>query len=113
MALSDYVNTFGQWLLARHGERVHKIALDAGLTCPNRDGSKGVGGCTFCNNASFSPNEPGMEAAFACPPLPPDETEAGVTVMLPRKRLPGPLPAQFASGRQAIARRTRARKYMA
>jgi uncharacterized protein len=30
MALSDYVQTFGQWLLAKHGERVHKIALDAG-----------------------------------------------------------------------------------
>ncbi|GJM05660.1 MAG: TIGR01212 family radical SAM protein [marine bacterium B5-7] len=40
----------------RYGKRVHKIALDATFTCPNRDGSKGRGGCTFCNNASFSPN---------------------------------------------------------
>ncbi len=56
MALSDYINTFGQHMLKQHGERVHKIALDAGMTCPNRDGSKGKGGCTFCNNASFSPN---------------------------------------------------------
>jgi radical SAM protein (TIGR01212 family) len=55
MPLSDVVHTFGQWLLARHGQRVHKIALDVGFTCPNRDGSKGVGGCTFCNNVSFSP----------------------------------------------------------
>ena len=55
MPLSDVVHTFGQWLLARHGQRVHKIALDAGFTCPNRDGSKGTGGCTFCNNVSFSP----------------------------------------------------------
>jgi radical SAM protein (TIGR01212 family) len=38
------------------GEKVHKIAIDATFTCPNRDGSKGRGGCTFCNNASFSPN---------------------------------------------------------
>lgn len=56
MALSDYINTFGQHMLKQHGERVHKIALDAGMTCPNRDGSNGKGGCTFCNNASFSPN---------------------------------------------------------
>lgn len=35
--------------------RVHKIALDVGFTCPNRDGTKGTGGCTFCNNVSFSP----------------------------------------------------------
>lgn len=118
MALSDYVHTFGQWLLARHGERVHKIALDAGFTCPNRDGSKGVGGCTFCNNASFSPNEPGMEAAFACAPLTPngpaDQADQDrAPILLPRKRLPGSLPSQLDSGRVAIARRTRARKYMA
>lgn len=56
MALSDYVNTFGQLMFRRYGGRVYKIALDAGFTCPNRDGTKGVGGCTFCNNASFSPN---------------------------------------------------------
>ncbi len=56
MALSDYLNTFGQDLLRRHGERIHKLAINAGMTCPNRDGSKGQGGCTFCNNVSFSPN---------------------------------------------------------
>jgi uncharacterized protein len=56
MALSDYVNTFGQDLLERYGERVHKLAINAGMTCPNRDGAKGRGGCTFCNNVSFSPS---------------------------------------------------------
>lgn len=35
--------------------RVQKLSVDGGFTCPNRDGSKGVGGCTFCNNRSFSP----------------------------------------------------------
>lgn len=54
--LADYVNTFGQAIKTRYGKRVHKIAIDATFTCPNRDGSKGRGGCTFCNNASFSPN---------------------------------------------------------
>ena len=43
-------------MLHRYGERVHKLAIDANFTCPNRDGSKGRGGCTFCNNVSFSPN---------------------------------------------------------
>ncbi|MFP4560648.1 MAG: TIGR01212 family radical SAM protein [Thiohalorhabdus sp.] len=56
MALTDRVHTLGSHLRARHGQRVHKVAVDAGFTCPNRDGTKGRGGCTFCNNASFSPN---------------------------------------------------------
>jgi len=41
---------------ARHGGRVQKVSVDAGFTCPNRDGSKGVGGCTFCNNDGFTPS---------------------------------------------------------
>lgn len=53
--LANRLNSYGQDLLKRYGERVHKIALDAGFTCPNRDGSKGTGGCTFCNNISFNP----------------------------------------------------------
>jgi radical SAM protein (TIGR01212 family) len=53
--LANRLNSYGQDLLKRYGERVHKIALDAGFTCPNRDGNKGTGGCTFCNNVSFSP----------------------------------------------------------
>lgn len=36
-------------------ERVQKLSIDGGFTCPNRDGSKGTGGCTFCNNESFTP----------------------------------------------------------
>jgi radical SAM superfamily enzyme len=55
MPLSDLVNTFGQDLLRRHGHRVHKVSIHAGFTCPNRDGSKGRGGCSFCNNVSFNP----------------------------------------------------------
>ena len=37
------------------GGRVQKLSIDGGFTCPNRDGTKGTGGCAFCNNASFSP----------------------------------------------------------
>jgi len=47
---------FGRYLRRRFGCRVHKVTLHAGFTCPNRDGSRGWGGCTFCNNAGFSPN---------------------------------------------------------
>ncbi|MDR2470204.1 MAG: TIGR01212 family radical SAM protein, partial [Tannerella sp.] len=41
---------FGDFLKTRFACKVQKISIDAGFTCPNRDGSKGVGGCTYCNN---------------------------------------------------------------
>lgn len=41
--------TLQPWLLERFGRRVHRVALDAGSTCPNRDGTKGFGGCTYCD----------------------------------------------------------------
>lgn len=83
--LAAQAPTFGQYLLRRHGERVHKIALNAAFTCPNRDGSKGIGGCTFCNNVSFNPNG----------------------------RQPDPLADQIEAGRRVIRKRTGARKYLA
>jgi len=39
-----------------HGARMQKVSIDAGFTCPNRDGSKGTGGCTYCNNKAFNPS---------------------------------------------------------
>ena len=36
--------------------KVQKISIHAGFTCPNRDGSKGTGGCTYCNNQTFNPD---------------------------------------------------------
>jgi len=42
--------------LAKHFDgKVQKISVHAGFTCPNRDGSKGIGGCTYCNNQTFNP----------------------------------------------------------
>lgn len=41
--------TLAPWLTERFGRPVHRIALDAGSTCPNRDGTKGIGGCTYCD----------------------------------------------------------------
>jgi len=46
---------FNQYLKDKYGGRIQKISIDAGFTCPNRDGTKASGGCTFCNNVSFSP----------------------------------------------------------
>lgn len=72
-------------MLRRYGERVHKISIDASFTCPNRDGSLGIGGCTFCNNASFSPNG----------------------------RKPADVNLQIDAGKFIIRKRTGARKYLA
>lgn len=44
------INTLNQALKKEFGEKVVKLSIDAGFTCPNRDGSKGFGGCTFCSS---------------------------------------------------------------
>lgn len=72
-------------MLHRYGERIHKIAIDASFTCPNRDGSKGRGGCTFCNVTSYSPG------------------------LLQHKTIP----SQIEAGKNVIRKRTGALKYIA
>lgn len=49
-------HTYNFYLRQKFGERVHKVSVDAGFTCPNVDGTVAVGGCTFCDNRSFSPS---------------------------------------------------------
>ncbi len=49
-------NDFPSYFKKAFSERVQKVSIDAGFTCPNRDGKKGVGGCTYCNNKTFKPN---------------------------------------------------------
>ena len=44
------------YLRQRFGRRVQKVSIDAGFTCPNVDGTVAIGGCTFCDNRSFSPS---------------------------------------------------------
>ena len=85
MTLAEVVTTFGQVMLRRHGERVHKLAINARFTCPNRDGTKGRGGCTFCNNVSFSPHA----------------------------REPDSIARQIHAGRVVLAKRTGARLFLA
>ena len=83
-SLVDVVNTLGARLKADHGERIHKLALDTGFTCPNRDGSLGHGGCTFCNNQTFAPSDRNRSVS-----------------------------EQLAAGAAVVARRTGARKHLA
>jgi len=85
MYLDQNVLTFGRAMREKYGFKVHKLAIDAQFTCPNRDGTKGIGGCTFCNNTSFSPNA----------------------------RKPPSIDDQIDAGRQVIIRRTGAVHYLA
>jgi radical SAM protein (TIGR01212 family) len=49
-------NDFSTYFRSQFSERVQKVSVDAGFTCPNRDGTKGKGGCTYCNNVTFKPS---------------------------------------------------------
>ena len=48
--------SYKNYLKAIFGTRIQKLTLDAGFTCPNRDGSKGLHGCTYCDNDAFNPS---------------------------------------------------------
>ena len=54
--MKQQYNDFGNWIRKQFPFRVQKIALDAGFTCPNRDGRIGTGGCIFCDNRTFNPS---------------------------------------------------------
>ena len=48
-------NSYIGYFKKTYGERLQKVVVDAGFTCPNRDGLAGRGGCTYCDNAAFHP----------------------------------------------------------
>ena len=52
-------SAYGRFLRERYGCRVYKVSVDGGFSCPNRDGTVGVGGCIYCNNDSFRPKSAG------------------------------------------------------
>ena len=53
-----HINTIGRYWKKKHGEKVYKVPISiSGFTCPNIDGTVAKGGCTFCENESFSPNQ--------------------------------------------------------
>ncbi|NTW24089.1 MAG: TIGR01212 family radical SAM protein, partial [Lentimicrobium sp.] len=49
-------NSYNEYFKRTFGQRVQKVSIDAGFTCPNRDGTVGSGGCTYCNNDAFNPS---------------------------------------------------------
>jgi len=53
--MQEPFNSYSKYIKSVFSERVQKISVDAGFTCPNRDGSKAKGGCTYCDNKTFSP----------------------------------------------------------
>jgi radical SAM protein (TIGR01212 family) len=53
---SRRINAASNYFRENFGTRIQKLTIDAGFTCPNRDGTKSTGGCTFCNNDAFNPS---------------------------------------------------------
>jgi len=51
-----FYNSYNEYFRQTFGQRVQKVSIDAGFTCPNRDGSITKGGCTYCNNDAFNPS---------------------------------------------------------
>ncbi|MDL2238746.1 TIGR01212 family radical SAM protein [Bacteroidales bacterium OttesenSCG-928-K03] len=54
--MSKRYNSYPEYFRSIFGERVQKLSINAGFTCPNRDGTCGIGGCTFCNALAFNPS---------------------------------------------------------
>lgn len=63
--MASRYNAFGPYLKKRFGTTVYKVNVDAGFTCPNRDGTLGVTGCIYCNNDSFRPSACTPETSLA------------------------------------------------
>ena len=53
---SKRYNDFSSFIRKKFNARVQKVSINAGFTCPNKDGTKGLGGCTYCNNNTFNPD---------------------------------------------------------
>ncbi len=73
-------NALGPFLRERFGCRVYKVIVDAGFTCPNRDGTVAIGGCTYCNNDSFRPE------SVRRPKAVPDQVALGIEYLRRRYR---------------------------
>ena len=84
-------NSFAGYYRLRYGERLQKLVVDAGFTCPNRDGTVGRGGCTYCDNAAFHPG-------YSTPSMPiPQQLDEGIGFHKVRYRNAGHYLAYFQS----------------
>ncbi len=98
--------TFGRYLTRRYGERVYKISLNlSGFTCPNIDGRVARGGCTYCDNESFSPNLSGGKKRFF---LSPDTVDNPLLEQQLRE-----ITVQYEGSKQHFTRDYGVRKYIA
>lgn len=71
-------NDYSSYIKQTFGERVQKVSVNAGFTCPNRDGSKGTGGCAFCNNSTFNPSYCGPELSIL------EQIDKGISFFRPK-----------------------------
>ena len=82
-------NAYSNWFRSQYGGRLQKVSIDAGFTCPNRDGTKGTGGCTFCSNDAFNPSycNPSLTVS--------QQLETGIAFLNKRYRTPAAYLAYF------------------
>ncbi len=76
--LNRRYHNYNYYLQNLYGEKIRKVSLHGGFTCPNRDGSKGHGGCIYCNNDSFVPQYINKEMSI------PLQMEASIPFMIDR-----------------------------
>ncbi|CAG0979654.1 MAG: TIGR01212 family radical SAM protein [Bacteroidetes bacterium] len=74
--------TYHQYLKKVFGSPAQKLSINTGLTCPNRDGTKGLNGCTYCNNKSFSPYYTDVKNSIA------NQLERGMKKFATKKNTP-------------------------
>lgn len=84
-------NAYSNYFRKIFGGRVQKLSIDAGFTCPNRDGTKGTGGCSFCNNDAFSPSYCSPDSSIS------EQLEKGIHFHARRYRKPVGYLAYFQS----------------
>ena len=76
--LNRRYHNYNYYLQKTYGEKIRKVSLHGGFTCPNRDGSKGRGGCVYCNNDSFVPHYINKDMSI------PNQMEASIPFMIDR-----------------------------
>ncbi len=84
-------NSYASYFRRRFGSRIQKVAINAGFSCPNRDGRVGVGGCSFCNNAAFTPSYCNTELSVS------RQIEEGIAFHRTRYKVAGSYLAYFQS----------------
>jgi hypothetical protein len=110
--MERYYRSFSSYLKERFGEKVYRVSLDGGFTCPNRDGTLGHEGCAYCAGAaswtaggSLEPTARGSTPHGTAAKAP----RGGIPSLVPKGEIPAreapPLGAQVEAGKEAARRR--------